>query len=297
VDVLADAVAAMRTGRPHSARAAWRVPFERRFPASTSAGFHILRQGRCWLIPPAGAPVALATGDVVFFPRGSAHGLAGDPTSQTAAPAPVTLCGAYLLDRTRTHPLLAELPEVVHLPAGNGQGLPATVDLLGAELDRPRPGTEAMVTALLDVMLLQILRAWLDKRSEYGDRGWAAALGDPAVVVSLQAIHDDPDRKWTVAALATRAGLSRAAFARRFATLVGVPPLAYLTWWRMTLAARLLRDGDAPLATVARKVGYRSEYAFSHAFKRDHGVSPGAYRRSARVDQRDRPLDPAIPAA
>ena len=79
------------------------------------------------------------------------------------------------------------------------------------------------------------------------------------------------------------AGLSRAAFARRFAALVGQPPLTYLTWWRMTLAARLLRSGDAPLATVARKVGYTSEFAFANAFKREYGLAPGGFRRSART--------------
>jgi AraC-like DNA-binding protein len=194
------------------------------------------------------------------------------------------LCGAYLLDRSRAHPLLGDLPEVIHLPArvGHHPGLRAAVDLLGGELEQPRPGGDAMLPALLDVLLLHILRAWFDEQSAHGAAtGWAAALRDPAVAAGLRAIHRDPGRPWTVEELAFQAGLSRAAFARRFAALVGQPPQAYLTWWRMTLAARLLRDSDAPLATVARKVGYTSEFAFAHAFKREYGLAPGGFRRSA----------------
>jgi len=195
------------------------------------------------------------------------------------------LCGAYLLDRSRAHPLLSDLPEVIHLPArvGHHSKLRAAVDLLGGELGQPRPGTDAMVPALLEVLLLHILRAWFDGQSA---TGWAAALRDPAVAAALRAIHGDPGRRWTVETLGARAGLSRAAFARRFVTLVGQPPLTYLTWWRMTLAARLLRDGDAPLAAVSRKVGYTSEFAFAHAFKREYGSAPGEFRRSAPVGRR-----------
>jgi AraC-like DNA-binding protein len=194
----------------------------------------------------------------------------------------VLLCGAYLLDRSRTHPLLDDLPAVLHLPArvGRHPGLRAAVDLLGDEVERRRPGADAMVTALLDVLLLQILRAWLDERAEQPS-GWAAALADGPVGSALRAVHGDPAHPWSVQELAGRAGLSRSAFARRFAALVGRPPLAYLTWWRMTLAARELRDGDAPLAAVARRVGYASEFAFAHAFKREIGTAPGAFRRTA----------------
>jgi AraC-like DNA-binding protein len=95
----------------------------------------------------------------------------------------------------------------------------------------------------------------------------------------LNAIHAQPAEPWTVATLAARSGLSRAAFARRFNELVGRPPLAYLSWWRMTLAGRELQTRDAPLSAIARRVGYASEFAFGKAFKRDYGVSPGSYRR------------------
>jgi AraC-like DNA-binding protein len=267
-------------------------------------------QGSCWLFPPDGAPLALGVGDVAFLPHGSAHALAdslstpltdtsasladippGDdhrvPTGQaiTSGPAAVTvmLCGAYLLDRSRAHPLLADLPEVIHLPArvGRHPELRAAIDLLGGELEQIRPGGDAMLPALLEVLLLHILRAWFDEQSAYGTANpWVEALGDPAIAAALRAIHGEPGRQWTVEELGVQAGLSRAAFARRFTALVSRPPMAYLTWWRMTLAARLLRDSAAPLAAIAGKVGYTSEFAFAHAFKREYGLAPGGFRQS-----------------
>lgn len=316
MDVLSDAVTAMRTGQPHSALVRRPAPFGRRFPAVGGAGLHIVLHGSCWLFPPDGAPIALGTGDLAFLPRGSAHGLAdslstplvdtstspaqtpptgdhpGEPTGRHgphlangSAAATVMLCGAYLLDRSRVHPLLADLPEVIHLPTRDGRhpGLLTAVELLGSELEQPRPGGDAMLPALLEVLLLHTLRAWFDEQPAHGTaNGWVAALRDPAVAAALRAIHSDPGRQWTVEELGMQAGLSRAAFARRFTTLVSQPPLAYLTWWRMTLAARLLRDTDAPLAAIARKVGYTSEFAFAHAFKREYGVPPGGFRQAAR---------------
>jgi AraC-like DNA-binding protein len=305
VDVLSDAVLAMRIGQPHSARVRHTAPFGRRFQPVAGAGFHLVLAGSCWLFPPTGAPIALAAGDVAFLPHGSGHGLADSPATAlvdasvplvpaasaspdeappAARPAStVLLCGAYLLDRSRAHPLLADLPDLIHLPSriGRHSALHATVDLLGNELDRPRPGHDAMLAALLDALLLHILRAWFeDEPGRTATTSWAAALRDPAIHAALRALHGDPGRPWTVEELGVRAGLSRAAFARRFATLVGQPPLTYLTWWRMTLAARLLHDSDAPIAAIATRVGYASEFAFAHAFKRAHGLPPGRFRRN-----------------
>jgi AraC-like DNA-binding protein len=313
VDALSDVITAARVGRPHSARVHRSPPFGSRFPPAEGAGFHVVLQGTCWLITPHNDPVALGPGDVAFLPSGCAHGLAdspvpltGLPPATSAAPAgeggqraastqhldsvrggsTVMVCGAYLLDRSQPHPLLRELPDLIHLrgTVGRHPELRAAVDLLGQELDQARPGTGAVLPALLDLLLLYILRAWYGRQSSHdAATGWAAALHDPAVAAALTAIHGNPGRPWTVAELGSLAGLSRAAFARRFTTLAGQPPQAYLTWWRMTLAARYLRESGTPLSVIARTVGYTSEYAFAHAFKRQHGQAPGQYRQTHRI--------------
>jgi len=299
MDVLSDAIGVMRTGRPHSAEIRKCAPWAVRAEPFSGAGFHVVLEGTCWLIPPAGAAITLGPGDVVCLPHGGGHTLVDSPSTPFGeAPSAslaelvpsadngegattILLCGAYTLDQTRPHPLFRELPEVIHLPASLGRRSPlrAAVDLLGDEVANPGQGTEAVVSALLDVLLLYILRAWLD-----GDpaTGWAAALDDPAVATALRHIHQEPARQWTVESLGGRAGLSRAAFARRFTSLVGKAPLGYLTWWRMTLAAQLLRDSDKPLQTVAQRTGYTSEFAFAKAFKREHGLAPGRYRQQNR---------------
>ncbi|MER6320355.1 AraC family transcriptional regulator [Streptomyces sp. NPDC001581] len=311
MDVLSDVVAVTRTGRPLSAHVRWHAPWGQEFASVPgSAGFQVIVRGSCWLLPPNAEPVQLGAGDVVFLPHGSGHTLADSPESLAAAsacgpadhelydayasdsvdrsgdggPVTVVLCGAYELDPSRTHPLLLTLPDLIHLPAhpGGRPELRSAVQLLAAELENPRLGTDAIVPALLDTLLLYILRVWFDEQPARGaTTGWAAALNDPPVTAALHAIHRDPATPWTVAKLAAEAGLSRAPFARRFAMLIGQPPLGYLTWWRMTTAARLLRTSDAPLRSIAVQVGYTSEFAFANAFKRTYGTAPGAYRRNS----------------
>lgn len=312
MDVLADVLAAARTGATRSARTEVRAPWGLRFPQVGGATFHVVLEGGCWLLPPEGGtaePVRLGPGDTVFLHRGSPMSLADDPATPLVdfapggwepgqvigrvevdgpGPASLLLCGAYPLGRARPHPLVADLPEVLHLPPSPGRhaSLHAAIRLLDAELEENRPGRDAIVPALVDALLLYILRAWLADRSAaeargLGRAGWATALTDPAVAPALEAIHAEPGRPWTVQDLGGRGGLSRSAFARRFTELVGTPPLTYLTWWRMTAAGRLLLADDAPLSAVAGQVGYVSEFAFAKAFKREYGVAPGRYRRSA----------------
>ncbi|GII81420.1 AraC family transcriptional regulator [Sphaerisporangium rufum] len=304
MDVLSDVVAAMRAGVPRSARVEWAAPWGQRFPSVPgSAGFQVVLRGSCWAVPPEGEPIPVGPGDVLFFPHGHGYGLADSPTSPIAEPecdpdAPaglfaaaamagtgpvtVTLCGGYRLDAGRVHPVLAGLPEMIHLPArlGHDTELRAAVELLGGEIENPRPGADLVVSALLDMLLLYILRAWFTVSTEHCKvSGWAAALADPAVSAALNAVHRDPAHPWTVESLGRRAGLSRAAFSGRFTRLVGQPPLSYLTWWRLGTAARMLRDSDAALSEIAAAVGYGSEFAFANAFKREYGMAPGRYRR------------------
>jgi AraC-like DNA-binding protein len=312
MDVVSDAIMAIRTGRPFSARTVRTPPWGLRFPPSSGAGFHVVFQGGCWLLRGGGAPLALHAGDVLFVSHGQEIALADDPSSslvdvapemddawtpldRVATSATVLICGAYQLDGASPHPLLTELPGVVHLPnrVGRHASLAAIVDLLGDELDGRRAGADAIVSGLLDTMLLYILRAWHEEQAAEATSGWAAALADPAVSAALLRIHRAPQHPWTVEELGTQAGLSRAAFARRFTTLVGQPPLTYLTWWRMASAGALLRGSDASLHAIAERAGYASESAFNRAFKRQYASTPGDYRR-----QHTRPpMKPATPAA
>jgi AraC-like DNA-binding protein len=258
----------------------------------------VLLRGHCWLFPEEGEPIPMSAGDVVVLSRGSAHELSDSASGSGLAAVPFEtwngrgveaeepvvselLCGKYRLDSSRAHPLMAELPEVLHVPAGAGRHpqLQATVDLLSHEMQRHDPGHDAALPGLLDLLLVYVLRGWLTERP---DVAWGRALTDPVVAAALAALHEDPAHPWSIATLGDRVGLSRAALTRRFTALVGRPPMAYLAWWRLTSAARLLRESDLPLASVAAQVGgYTSAYAFSHAFKRQFGCPPGQYRAAA----------------
>jgi AraC-like DNA-binding protein len=304
MDVLSDVVTVMRTGRPVSTRISWRAPWGQAFPAKArSAGFHVVLRGSCWLLPPSGDPLPLSAGDVVLLPHGDGYGLADDPERPLNPPPcdphqdpelfasaclggegaeTVTLFGGYELDPGMSHPLLTQLPDVIHPPTtlGRHPELRAVVELLASEIDNPRPGTDVVVASLFDALHLFILRAWYGGQDETCARsGWAAALTDPAISRALNAVHNAPAQRWTVESLSACAGLSRAAFSRRFTNMVGRPPLAYLTWWRLTTAALMLRQSNASVAEVAQQVGYGSEFSFGNAFKRHHGTAPGKFRR------------------
>ncbi|WP_030157315.1 AraC family transcriptional regulator [Glycomyces sp. NRRL B-16210] len=304
MDVLSDVLTVLRTGRPFAARFPSVAPWSsHRRDRSGGFGIQILVRGEAVLTAPSGETIALAEGDAVVVPRGAEHTVAdapgtppGPPCAGEGGPAGtvirsddpaashVLLCVAYELAPGRTHPLIGSLPEFVHVrsdPRARPE-LAGAIAMLDNELRAERSGGDTLVRALLDAVLMYLLRATLDPGTrDCGFGGWAAALADRPVTAALEAIHADPARQWTVASLGEVAGLSRSAFSRRFTGLVGRPPLNYLTSWRLTLAARLLADTDLPLAAVARQVGYASEFAFAAAFKRDFGRPPGRFRREA----------------
>jgi transcriptional regulator GlxA family with amidase domain len=181
--------------------------------------------------------------------------------------------------------VLSLLPPLLHISGAPGTGtgeLATVVHMLSTELTRPRAGSVTMVSHLADILFVHILRAWL-ATNDHQDASWLGALGDRQIGAALGLLHSHPDRPWTTESLAAEVTMSRAAFARRFTRLVGEAPLAYLTWWRLKLAARRLRDTDEPIAAVAGQVGYGSEYSFSRAFTRHHGQPPGRYRRQSRA--------------
>ncbi|MGV4981165.1 AraC family transcriptional regulator [Streptomyces sp. NRAIS4] len=258
------------------------------------------------------APVRLAAGDIALISATSRYTIADAPTtppqvvirgrekqvidrdesaadvSRGLAPrtygdglpgATVLLRGAYELRGDVGDRLLGLLTPTAIVPAGPRTR--AALELLADEIARDEPGQDAVIDRALDLVLVLALRAWC-ARPEATPPAWYRALTDPAVGEALRLVHQDPGQRWTVAGLATRLGMSRAAFAARFTAQVGEPPLTYLTGWRMALAADLLRDTEATIATVAHQVGYEDAFAFSVAFKRLHGATPSMWRRQTR---------------
>jgi AraC-like DNA-binding protein len=255
---------------------------------------------------PATAPAHLSAGDIALVAHSRRHTISDD----LATPPQVVISGGHkqlLGDPDRHAEVLANLAPrtwgdglpgattvlrgmfrlrgdagrrpLVVIPAGPRTG--AALDLLAAEAARDEPGQDAVLHRSLDLVLVLALRAWC-KSLGPADPSWYTALTDPAIGAALDHLHTDPARPWTVATLAATAGLSRAAFAARFTQLVGQPPMAYLTDWRMTLAADLLREETGTtVAAAAEAVGYRDAFAFSVAFKRAKGVSPSRWGRES----------------
>ncbi|WP_051166006.1 AraC family transcriptional regulator [Amycolatopsis orientalis] len=301
-DVVGDLVAALRRGGVVYGRALLSAPWGMAFGSRSIATIYVVIAGSCVLAPDDGPALHLAQGDVALLPSGAGHVVSDAPgrpaptvrelfgadlaelsatdlVIEGAGPETVLVCGAYLLEPAPQHPFLASLPDVVRVTAGQmrGASLAAAVHLLTTEVDHAGRGTPAVVASLLDLLFTYTLRSWFLSQPDQL-AGWARALHDPAVGPALALLHDDPGKPWTVDALAHAVGVPRARFSRRFAATTGHTPMEYLGRWRMTVAARLLREGPAPLRQIARKVGYDSEFAFARAFKRVVGDAPGRYR-------------------
>lgn len=188
------------------------------------------------------------------------------------------LFGVYEEVGTVGRRLLAALPRCLTMTENDWDT--ALLDVLGREMDREAPGQSVVLDRLLDLLLVSVVRAWFD-RPEAHAPSWYRAASDPVVGGALRLLHDAPAHPWTVADLAAAVGVSRAALARSFSHLVDVPPMTYLTEWRLALAADLLRTPDLTLDAVARRVGYSNGFALSTAFKRLYGVSPAQHRSAS----------------
>jgi AraC-like DNA-binding protein len=246
-------------------------------------------------------PMVLSAGDVALLPNGDAHVLRdgkGSPLhvlgtgqcQRSTATNPLRLggngarttlvAGAFRYGSGRGIPLFETLPSVIHISASDARVSPwlsSTVQLLIAESAARSAGGTVVVSRLVDVLFVQALRTYITN-SSCKDCG-LRALGDPHIGKALQLVHDRPAEAWTVEGLARAVGLSRSAFAARFTELVGEAPLAYVSRWRMTKAAELLRESNLSMLDVAERAGYRSEAAFNRAFKRHEGTAPARYRR------------------
>ena len=291
VDVINEVVGSARAGQAFARRIGASGPWGLRFPAFPGVGFHVILRGSGCLVTAVGEPVTLRQGDIVFAPHGTEHGLshaaralgelpAAATGTQPADPGPAAiefLCGAYRLDRGQVHLFLRRLPDIIYVSPDYDRHpeLRSLIDLLDDDVTQPGPGTGVARSALVDLLLVHVLRLW---QEEQGMGAWPA-VGDAAIAAALREIHNCPQAPWTVQRLSQVAGISRTAFTRRFTQSVGKPPMAYLIGWRLLKGAQLLRQTDAPLAAIARQVGYSSEFAFASAFRREFGISPGRFRR------------------
>jgi AraC-like DNA-binding protein len=269
-------------------------------------------RGEAWVVPDGAAAVALHGGDVAVILGPGHYTVAHDPAEPPQAiihpgqvcttldgeelaeqwsrgvrtwgnapdGATVMLTGTYELRSDVSQRLLRALPTLLVLRAQEWDC--PVIPLLADEIVKEDAGQEAVLDRLLDLLLIAVLRAWFD-RPEADPPGWYRAYGDPVVGHALRLLHHNPAHPWTVAELAHETGASRAALARRFQQLVGEPPMAFLTGWRIALAADLLREPGATIGSVAARVGYGSPFALSAAFKRVRGMSPQQHRAAARA--------------
>jgi AraC-like DNA-binding protein len=246
--------------------------------------------------------VELAPGDVIVFPHGDAHVMSSDPRAQRgpevqrSAPAryrgtvvlgdsgPLIsslICGFLGCDRRPFNPLLEALPRQIHLRGISNAWLVGFTQQLTAESQIGGAGADTVLTRLAELMFIEVLRRYLADLPP-GQTGWLAGLRDGVVSRVLTLLHGQPAHPWTLDELAREAATSRSSLARRFAEVVGEPPMQYLAHWRMQVAANLLVESGSKVATIASDVGYDSEAAFSRAFKRATGHAPGAWREARR---------------
>ena len=267
--------------------------------------FHVVTSGGAWLETDGAEATFLRAGHLALVPHGRGHALRSAP----GVPAPgilelereqvsdryeilvhgeggartTLICGAVRFDHPAARNLVASLPPTIYVEASNSpqaEWLQSTLRLMAAEARELRPGGEEVVTRLGDILVIQAIRSWIET-DPAARAGWLGALQDRQIGRAISFIHREPAREWTVASLARELAMSRSALAARFTELVGEPVMQYVTRWRMHLALSALREEGVTVAELASRLGYRSEAAFSRAFKRVVGVPPGAARREA----------------
>jgi AraC-like DNA-binding protein len=301
-DAVTEVLRDLRLVQTFYCRSELSAPWGLRMPAEDFAVFHFVAEGEACLERAGADPLQLAAGDFLLVAPSVAHSIcsaAGAPCRNVQDLAhevvgdnamllrhggdgarAVLACGGIRFEDGAAHPLVQVMPEIIHIRGaddGHGRLLRQMLDALAHEALDPRPGGTTVMLRLADILVIHALRSWMD--GTCARSGWLGALRDPQVGRAILQMHRQPERDWTVAALAESVHMSRSVFSDRFTTLVGAPPLLYLTRWRMHLAARWLREDRASLGEVATRLGYESEPSFSRAFKRHVGVPPGAMRR------------------
>jgi AraC-like DNA-binding protein len=304
VDPLGEALHFLRMSGTFYCRSEFTAPWALALPAMEDCLMvHVVTSGRSWLEVEGVEPILLQPGDLALVPHGEGHRLASEPGLPAAklfdlpreqvserfeilrhggGGAPTSLvCAAVQFDHAAAHRLIKLLPKAISVEASRSPQLDwiqSTLRLMAAEAGALRPGGETVITRLADVLVIQAIRSWIEQ-DPAAQTGWLGALRDKQIGRAIAMIHRDPSRPWTLASLAAEAAMSRSAFAARFTERVGEPAMQYLARWRMHVARTWLREGNVRLGELADRLGYQSEAAFSRAFKRLVGISPGAARR------------------
>jgi len=237
---------------------------------------HVVIAGQCLLEAHGQAPVPLAAGDAILLPRGDAHVLSPQP-----AFAGTEVLSGYMWSASGSCLMLGALPPAVRVPTRRSEAdgwLEAAMRCAQREAGSSRPGREAVLARLAEILLIEVMRLHADTSGEAG-KDWFTRGNDRIVSAALDAIHRHPERGWTLASLARHVGSSRSVLAKRFQERVGTTTMHYLTQWRMSLAANLLCRSDSTLLRIAGAVGYETDTAFSRAFRREYGMPPATWRR------------------
>ena len=268
--------------------------------------YHVLTQGRCFANIIGQEPIPMEAGEVIVFTKCDPHVLSSGPGMRTDPPpaealdalagsqlpfsvslgdeGPISaklVCGYLACDAQPFNPLLDNLPPVIKARDSEDEEmhwLGQFIRLATMESTEKRAGGETVLAKLSELMFIEVVRRHLASMPPE-QAGWLAGLRDPFVGKALSLLHARPERAWTIEKLGKDVGLSRSVLAERFADLVGVPPMQYLAKWRMQIAAALLDGANNNIASVAAKIGYGSEAAFSRAFKKMVGVPPSDWRR------------------
>jgi AraC-like DNA-binding protein len=295
VDPLSDVLGVLgaRVTRRTRLEAAGRWAFT--FPAADRLKFVALLRGSQWMLLPECPPQLMNEGDVCLLGR-TAYAVASDPAeipvdghslyaegdvAHVGGDDTIAIGGTVTFSAGNVDFLLDMLPTFMTVSRSSpaADTVATILALMSGEFDRGLMGSEIVGARLADVLLVEAIRAYAG-RVDVTDIGWLGALSDARIGRALRAIHDDVARPWTVAALAGLAGMSRAAFSAEFSRLVGQPPLTYVRAWRLTLARAALARGDGTVASIASRIGYTSQSAFGHAFRRVFGAPPKANSRS-----------------
>lgn len=302
-DVLADVLDSLTLKGRIFCRSDFSAPWAISFSARDFSHFHLIERGVCWLrLHGQRDVVALEEGDLLLVTQGHSYQLSDEPKTPPLALEHVAgtsawglhavlrhggggdvtnlLCGAFEFESPQARSFLTVLPAWIRVRKDerrSNEWLDSTARFLTRETQQPEMGSAAIVTSLIDVLFVEAVRTWL-RQQPPGVAGWLGALRDPSIGAALALIHQAPEKQWTVEMLSAAVGLSRSPFAAKFTALVGRPPMAYVKRWRLQLAATLLRRQVVALSSVAERVGYESTPAFSRAFTRIFGVSPGRYR-------------------